>query len=112
MQDYSPKYMTRIDELAQEVEDELFDYESQMRDYEAQMKDYNLMQSYRSNIGEYPQEPMEDEDLSKMSIAELQQELKNALEYEDYMLASEIKKMIARKSANESRRYSMGNYWK
>jgi hypothetical protein len=112
MQDYSPKYMTRIDELAQEVEDELLDYESQMRDYEAQMKDYNLMQSYRSNVEEYPQEPTEDEDLSQMSIAELQQELKNALEYEDYMLASEIKKMIARKSANESRRYSMGNYWK
>jgi hypothetical protein len=109
MEDYSPKYMTKIDELAQQVEDELLDYEEQMREYETQMRDYELMQGSRQRMEEYPQEPMGTGDLSQMSISELEQELSAALDEEDYMLASKIQKIIAsKKSTNESRRFFRG----
>jgi hypothetical protein len=109
MEDYSPKYMTKIDELAQQVEDELLDYEEQMREYETQMRDTGLMQSYRQGMEEYPQEPMGTGDLSQMSISELEQELNAALDDEDYMLASTIQKIIvSKKSTNESLRFFRG----
>jgi hypothetical protein len=93
MEDYSPKGMTRIDQLAQEVEDELMEYEEQMREYEAQMREYNLMQGARQS----EPEPMDASDLAQLSVAELTDMLEVALDEEDYMLASEIQKELRRR---------------
>ena len=70
MEDYSPKYMAKIDELAQEVEDEMMEYREQMRDYEAQMMDFNLEQGSQfdmPNLGDSD----DSGDLTSMSIDEL-----------------------------------------
>ena len=109
MEDYSPKAMTRLDQLAQQVEDELLEYEAQMREYEMQMRDYEYSGGEEEPI-EYPQEFIDDsdelsDDLENLTIDQLRQKLNDAISEEDYMLASEINKIIRRKSTNESKKF-------
>lgn len=100
MEDYSPKGMTKLDQLAQAVEDEMMEYREQMRDYEEQMRDYKIQTRDAELMGgigrrEEMSEKPNDLDYSTMSQREIQNLIDSALDAGDMetvrMLAKYLK---------------------